>query len=106
MELNLLEIIYNSLIIVSPALTLARSLIILNIRFKYYDGKQHCVKSVHIRNFSGLYFPAFGLNTESIPNTDTFHAAQKQKLFCCLYWDHDHMYHNLQIWSQIKLKYL
>ena len=24
----------------------------------------HCVKSVHIRSFSGSYFPAFGLNTE------------------------------------------
>ena len=24
----------------------------------------HCVKSVHIQSFSGLYFPAFGLNTE------------------------------------------
>ena len=24
----------------------------------------HCVKSVHIRNFSSPYFPAFGLNTE------------------------------------------
>ena len=24
----------------------------------------HCVKSVRIRSFSGLYFPAFGLNTE------------------------------------------
>ena len=24
----------------------------------------HCVKSVQIRNFSGPYFPAFGLNTE------------------------------------------
>ena len=26
--------------------------------------EQHCVKSVRIQNFSGLYFPAFGLNTE------------------------------------------
>ena len=24
----------------------------------------HCVKSVRIRSFSGLYFPTFGLNTE------------------------------------------
>ena len=24
----------------------------------------HCVKGVHIRSFSGPYFPAFGLNTE------------------------------------------
>ena len=26
--------------------------------------KQHCVKSVRIRRFSGPYIPAFGLNTE------------------------------------------
>ena len=24
---------------------------------------QHCVKSVHIRSYSGPHFPAFGLNT-------------------------------------------
>ena len=27
----------------------------------------HCVKSVRIRNFSGLYFPKFGLCIQSIP---------------------------------------
>ena len=26
--------------------------------------KNHCVKSVHIRSYSGLYFPAFRLNSE------------------------------------------
>ena len=25
---------------------------------------EHCVKSVRILSFSGLYFPAFGLNTD------------------------------------------
>ena len=58
----------------------------------------HCVKSVHIRSFSGPYFLAFGLNTETCgtetygvflriqykywkirtrktPNTNTFHAV-------------------------------
>ena len=52
----------------------------------------HYVKSLRIRNFSGRYFPAFGLDTErygvplptqfdcgkirtrKIPSTDTFHA--------------------------------
>ena len=24
----------------------------------------HCVKSIHIRSYSDLHFPAFGLNTE------------------------------------------
>ena len=55
--------------------------------------KPHCVKSVRIRSHSGLYFPAFGLNTERYfvtlriqsecgkirtritPNTDTFYAV-------------------------------
>ena len=31
----------------------------------------HCVKSVYIRNFSGPYFPAFGLNTER-PNAGKY----------------------------------
>ena len=55
---------------------------------------EHCVKSARIRSFSGLYFPAFGLNTERYGvflliqskcgkirtskslNTDTFHAME------------------------------
>ena len=28
------------------------------------DRKDHCVKIVHIRSFSGRYFPAFGMNTD------------------------------------------
>ena len=53
----------------------------------------HCLKSVRIRSFSGLYFLAFEMNTEiyrvnlrtqskyeniwtrKTPNTDTFHAV-------------------------------
>ena len=60
------------------------------------DEKEHCVKSVRIRSFSGPYFPAFGLNTErygvslriqsecgkirtkKTPNTDTFHAMENK----------------------------
>ena len=55
---------------------------------------RHCVKKVRIRNFSGPYFPTFGLNTESnyaslrvqsqcrekqtwkFTNTDTFHVVR------------------------------
>ena len=55
---------------------------------------RHCVKSVHIRNYSGPYIPAFGLNMERYgvslhiqsecgkirtritPNTDIFHALR------------------------------
>ena len=47
---------------------------------------RHCVKSVRIRSFYGLYFPAFGLNmeryvknkirTRKTPNMDTFHAVR------------------------------
>ena len=43
---------------------------ILSVYFKL----MHCVKSVRIRIFSGLYLPAFGLNT------DTFHAVM-------VYWN-------------------
>ena len=42
------------------------------------EGRHCCVKSVHIRSFSGPYFPAFGLNTErheKTLSTDTFHAV-------------------------------
>ena len=51
-------------------------------------SSEHCVKSVRIRSYSGLHFPAFGLNTERYgvlrirskygkitPNMDTFHAV-------------------------------
>ena len=55
--------------------------------------ESHYVKSVHIRSYSGPYFPVFGLNTERYgvylriqsdcgkirtsitPNTDTFYAV-------------------------------
>ena len=56
-------------------------------RYYYYD----CAKSVHIRSYSGPYFPEFGLNTERyshliqseygkirtriIPNTDNFYPV-------------------------------
>ena len=48
-----------------------------------------CVKSVRIRSFSGLYFPAFWLNIQSecgkirtrkTPNTDTFHTVNNSTL--------------------------
>ena len=61
----------------------------------------HCVKSVHIRSYSGPYFPTFGLNKEryrvsiriesycgkiQIPtritlNTDTFYAVYSRFIF-------------------------
>ena len=36
----------------------------LAIRISYFWRLSHFAKSVRIRNFSGPYFPAFGLNTE------------------------------------------
>ena len=60
---------------------------------QYFTNFNHCVKSVRIRSYSGLHFPAFGLNTERdgvslrihskcgkmrtriTPNTDTFYAV-------------------------------
>ena len=58
----------------------------------------HCVKSVRIRSYSGLHFPAFEVSTERygvsfriqsdcgkmrtriIPNTDTFYAVFETKV--------------------------
>ena len=36
----------------------------LNWKLHFLSSDLHSVKSVHIRSFSGLYFPAFGLNTK------------------------------------------
>ena len=61
-------------------------------------GTKHCVKSVCIRSYSGLHFPAFGLDTErygvslrihsecgkmrtrKAPNKDTFHIVKGLKV--------------------------
>ena len=60
---------------------------------KQFNSALHCVKSVHIRSYSGPYFPAFEMNTERYgvslciqpkhrkirtritPSTDTFHSV-------------------------------
>ena len=55
-------------------------------KMKAYELREHCVKSVRIWSYSGLYFPAFELNTERYcgkmgtrvtPNMDTFHTVEK-----------------------------
>ena len=38
---------------------------IINAIHKLKNLNLHCLKSVRIRSYSGPYFPAFGLNTES-----------------------------------------
>ena len=52
--------------------------------FKKIMKDPYCVKSVHIWNFSGPYFPTFGVTIQSgcgkilsrkTPNTYTFHAV-------------------------------
>ena len=60
---------------------------------KFLSPRRHCVKSVHVWSYSGLHFPAFGLNTEwygvclpiqsecgkmwtrTTANKETFHAV-------------------------------
>ena len=62
------------------------------LKLKRKRKKTHCVKSVRIRNYSGPYFPAFGLNTERYtqsecgktriritPNKDTLYAVTIDK---------------------------
>ena len=58
----------------------------------FFDcSNYHCEKSVCIRSFSALYFPAFWLNIPSecgktrsrkTPNTDTFYAVYISDHFC------------------------
>ena len=43
----------------------------------------HCVKSVYIRSFSGLHFPAFGLNTERYGVSEHFHLVILQLAKFC-----------------------
>ena len=39
----------------------------------------NCVKSVHIGSFSGLHFPAFGMNTgQENSETDSFYAVLRK----------------------------
>ena len=78
----------------------------------------HCVKHVHIRSFSGPYFPAFGLNkerysvslrihskcgkilTKKTPNADTFYAMWLSLTFSCK------RQHSLMMrWLSVKLKW-
>ena len=40
-----------------------KELNLFSVSNKKYLPSGHCMKSVHIRSFSGQYFPAFGLNT-------------------------------------------
>ena len=69
-----------------------RSEKILPMIYNQFPDHIHCMKKVLIRSFSGLYFPAFELNTErslhiqsecgkirtrKTPNTHTFHAEIK-----------------------------
>ena len=37
---------------------------IYDLGFIHEEWPEHCIESVWIRNFSGPYFPTFGLNTE------------------------------------------
>ena len=65
------------------------------IMIMWHDKAGLCfVKSVYIQDFSGPYFPTFGLNTNQMrtefgkipnrktPNTDTIHAVLSSKYVC------------------------
>ena len=76
----------------------------VNHLFTYQDN--HCVKSVLILSFSGLYFPAFGLNMErhgiagkygpeKTPNTDTSHAVHNSEFL--ILWRHVHSNTNVTL---------
>ena len=68
-------------------------LICKNIHLFKHFWKVHCVKSVHIWSFFGLYFPLFRLNmerycrkmrTRKTQNMDTFHAVVYVCIYCCV----------------------
>ena len=46
------------------------------------DINLHCIKSVHIQSFSGLYFPAFGLNMERFEVTRDQKNSEYGHLLC------------------------
>ena len=74
---------------------------------------KHCIKSVHIRSYSGPHFPAFGLNTQTYkvslriqsecekvrtritPNTDTFYAVKVSAKSLTTVFDEVHFIVNL-----------
>ena len=47
-----------------------------------YHYSKHCVRSVHIRSFTGPYFPAFGLNTEIYEVEKNDNAAKPIEILC------------------------
>ena len=48
------------------SITLAFTLLSALVLIEIYVSNNHCVKSVRIRSFSGLYFPAFGVSIRSV----------------------------------------
>ena len=45
----------------------------------------HCVKSVRIRSFSGLYFPAFELSTDQKNGHGHFSRSVSRLLLLCMF---------------------
>ena len=50
-----------------------------------FNKAHHCVKSVRIRSFSGLHFPAFGLSTDQ-KKSKYGHFSRSDKIIICIYF--------------------
>ena len=61
------------------SITLAFTLLSALVLIEIYVSNNHYVKSVRIRSFSGLYFPAFG------PNTEIYKVLSKIYEVLCLF---------------------
>ena len=84
--------------------------------------KDHCVKSVRIWSYSGLYFPAFGLNTDRYKvclriqskcgkrrtritlNKATFHEVDKTELFNIIFANQYSLINNSSVLPSVLFK--
>ena len=59
-----LDCVLDNLFLAKPATYNINANLLAYLRFSLLIRKQHYVKSVRIRSYSGPYFPIFGLNTD------------------------------------------
>ena len=67
---------------------------------------KYCVKSVRIRSYAGLYFPAFGLNTERYEYSVRMRKNADQNNSEYGYFSHSDgmLYHSHALYHQIIFK--
>ena len=63
----------------------------------------NCVKSVRIRGFSGPFFPAFELNTDSVRMRENKDQKNSEYVLFSRSYFHDYYYHFLDIQQDLVL---